>query len=110
MEMMHKAWKCDQCQHIWLAGRVQPQHCAKCKSRKWNASGDVDELNAVIEKHDLKPASVVPRKKKAAVEVVPEPETKKADESVSVDPNYCPHHFKNREFCIMFNGGTLCRK
>jgi hypothetical protein len=35
-------WVCDlpDCRHVWLAASdVPPSHCAKCRSRGWNALG-----------------------------------------------------------------------
>lgn len=31
---------CEVCGHGWIA-EVEPKRCAKCKGRKWNASGKV---------------------------------------------------------------------
>jgi hypothetical protein len=33
------AWKCDLCGHVWIAGKVYPKQCAKCRTRIWNSDG-----------------------------------------------------------------------
>src|SRR5437868_1214297 len=49
-ERQVKAWVCDLCDHIWIAGKGSaPEKCAKCRKRGWN-------------KVDAKPKRVVPAK------------------------------------------------
>lgn len=42
------AWQCDQCGHVWLVvpGLYQPIHCAKCRTRRWNAGVPAETLHA----------------------------------------------------------------
>jgi hypothetical protein len=62
----------------------------------------MDELNNVIEKHNLKPASAIPAGRKA--------NRTASDAAEKMPATHCPHGFNDREFCIMFNGGKLCQK
>lgn len=42
MKITGDLWKCEitKCGHLWIAyDNKPPEKCAKCKSRKWNASG-----------------------------------------------------------------------
>lgn len=34
-----ECWKCEQCNHRWIKGELWPTQCAKCRSRRWNGTG-----------------------------------------------------------------------
>jgi len=37
MEITRRCWKCEICEHEWIAQRENPPNqCAKCRSRKWH--------------------------------------------------------------------------
>ena len=47
-QVTRQAAHCDQCSHEWLiVGASTPTHCAKCKSRKWNAGAPVESQKRI---------------------------------------------------------------
>lgn len=55
-ERQVKAWVCDLCGHIWIAGKGSaPEKCAKCRKRAWNKQPSAPKPAAAPRKRPLPP-------------------------------------------------------
>lgn len=40
-----ECWKCEACGHRWIKGELYPSQCGKCRSRRWNAKGEISQAD-----------------------------------------------------------------